>query len=122
MPTLTPQQHKKVRAMLDARTIDADKAIFPSPCLDPAVCPEAMNEVREEIAKVFYPLIGRFVSGEIVDMPAALPSVVRSSEHYSRPAKSGHRRFSHGAMILPDVPLRMKEAAGRIKEWMKPNA
>ncbi len=111
--------------MLDARTIDAAKAIFRVTLgLDPEqVCAEAMNEVREEIAKVFYPLIGRFVSGEIVDMPAALPtasSEVVNITHAQQ--KADIEDLVMGAMILPDVPLRMKEAAGRIKEWMKPNA
>jgi hypothetical protein len=122
MPTLTPAQHKKVRAMLDARTLDAAKAIFRVTLgLDEEqVCKEAMDEVRTEIAHVFYPLIGRLIPGENVNVPAALPpappEVVNPT--YAQ-QKADIEELVKCALIVPDLPQRMKEAAERIFEWMK---
>jgi hypothetical protein len=79
MPCLTPYQHRKVLRLLESRTLDAATNIFRCTLgLDPEqVDAEAMHEMREEIAKVFYPLIGRLISGEAVEGPSA-PSPVPS--------------------------------------------
>lgn len=122
MPTLTPAQHKKVHALLEPRALDAAKNVFRvSLGLDPEqVSDAAMLEMYDEIAKVFYPLIGRLISGENVAMPAALPAAppeVLNATHAQQ--KADIEELVRGAMIVPDLPQRMKEAAERILEWMK---
>lgn len=122
MPTLTPAQHRKVHALLEPRTLDAARNIFRFTLgLDPdQVSDDAMNQVREEIGKVFYPILGRFISGENVDVPVALPpappEVVNAT--YAQ-QKADIADLVTGALSAPDIPQRMKEAAERIFEWIR---
>lgn len=120
MPTLTPAQHKQVRALLDARTLDAAKNVFRVTLgMDPEqVCDDAMNEMREEIAKVFYPLIGRFISGEPIDGSRSLPPA--PSAVPESPRLTDLRTLISGVLTVPDFPgiQHLKESAQRMQEWL----
>jgi hypothetical protein len=117
MPTLTPAQHRKVHRLLEPRALDAAKNIFRvSLGLDPdQVSNAAMMEMSCEICKVFYPILGRFISGEPMDAPIFAPSPIPDS-----PKLTDLKELLQGILTVPDFPglQRLKESAQKMQEWL----
>ena len=118
MPTLTVAQQRVVHQLLEPRALDAAKNIFRvSLGLDPdQVGDAAMMEMCAEIAKVFYPILGRFVSGEPIAGQTALPPAPVDDS----PKLATLRALVSDVLTVPEemMPQRVRESAQRVQDWL----
>jgi hypothetical protein len=118
MPTLTPAQHRKVHQLLEPRALDAAKNVFRVTMgLDPDQVPdESMMEMCAEIAKVFYPILGRFVSGEPIAEQRTLPAAPIDDS----PKLATLRALVSDVLTVPEemMPQRVRESAQRVQDWL----
>ncbi len=122
MPKLTTAQHRKVCRLLESRTNDAARNIWREVIgIEPdEVGAQAMEDIRTEIFKVFYPLVAKFVAGEKVDEPATQPAPppAPSSAAPENPKLADLHALVSDVLTVPDIPRRLKESAQKMQEWL----
>lgn len=121
-PSLT--QRRRIARLLAPRVADATNRIIGVLLgLEPAdVRRDVVADVQNEIENVFWPLISKFVTGEPVTEAVTDESVPTSSADREA-VERGNQIYADLAELIycaalhPDLPLRIKEAASRLRQW-----